>query len=102
MAIVMAMRWEGVTPEQYDAVIDKLALDDDPPSGGRFHLCGFDGGAMRVIDVWDSQESFENMMGSRIQGAVQEVGIQGEPQVEYYDAHNAWAPQGQEARGVAR
>jgi hypothetical protein len=101
MATVMAMTWEGVTPEQYDAVMDKLALDENPLDGGRFHLCGFDGGAMRVVDVWDSQEAFESAMGSRIQGAVQEVGIQGEPQVEFYEAHNAWAPQGKEARAVA-
>jgi hypothetical protein len=102
MATVMAMRWQGVSPEQYEAVMDKLALDDDPPHGGRFHLCGFDGNAMRVLDVWDSQDSFESFMGSRLQAAVQEAGIEGEPQVEFYEAHNAWAPQGQEARGVAR
>jgi len=101
MAVVMAMRWDGVSPEQYDAVMGKLALDEDPPSGGRFHVCGFDGSSMRVVDVWDSQEAFESMMGSRIQPAVQEVGLEGEPQVEYYDAHNSWAPQGQQAREVA-
>jgi hypothetical protein len=97
----MAMRWDGVTPEQYDAVMDKLDLDNDPLPGGRFHLCGFDGGTMRVVDVWDSQEAFESAMGSRIQGAVEEVGVAGEPQVDYYDAHNAWAPQGSQARDVA-
>jgi len=101
MATVMAMRWEGVSPEQYDTVMDKLRLDDDPPSGGRIHLCGFDGGSMRVIDVWDSQDAFEGFMGSRLQGVVQEVGLEGEPQVEYYDAYNAWAPQGTDARAVA-
>jgi hypothetical protein len=101
MATVMAMRWEGVTPDQYDAVMDKLRLDDDPPAGGRFHVCGFDDGTMRVIDVWDSQDAFESFMGSRLQGVIQEVGLEGEPQVEYYEAHNAWAPQGQQAREVA-
>ena len=92
MATVMAMRWEGVSPEQYEAVIDNLGLDDEPPSGGLFHIAGFDGGALRVIDVWDSQEAFEGFMGERLQSAVQEAGLPGEPQVEYYELHNVWAP----------
>ena len=101
MATVMSMRWQGVTQEQYDAVMDRLGLDDDPPSGGRIHIAGFDGSAMRVVDVWDSQDAFESFMGSRLQGVIQEVGIEGEPQVEYYEAHNAWAPEGSQARDVA-
>jgi len=93
MATIMAMRWEGVTEEQYDAVMDKLGLDEDPPEGGIFHVCGFGGGAMRVFDVWDSQAAFEGFMGERLQSVIQEVGLEGEPPVEYYELHNVWAPE---------
>jgi hypothetical protein len=96
MATVMAMRWEGVTPEQYAAIMDKLGLDDDPPQGGIFHIAGFEGGAIRVIDVWDSQGDFEHFMGERLQSATQEAGLQGQPQVTYYEVHNVWAPRGEE------
>jgi hypothetical protein len=96
MATVMAMRWEGVTPEQYAAVMDKLGLDDEAPQGGIFHISGFEDGALRVIDVWDSQGDFERFLGERLQPIVQELGLPGQPQVEYYELHNVWAPRGQE------
>jgi hypothetical protein len=96
MATVMAMRWEGVTQEQYDAVMDGLGLDDELPDGGIFHIAGFENGAMRVIDVWDSQGAFEQFMGQRLQPVIQEVGLAGEPEVVYYELYNVWAPRGQE------
>jgi hypothetical protein len=96
MATVMAMRWDGVTQEQYDAVMERLRLDEDPPDGGMFHLAGPGEGGWRVVDVWESQEHFERFMNERLAATTQEVGLQGEPQVEFFPLHNVWAPRGEE------
>ena len=96
MATVMSMRWEGVTPEQYAAIMDELGLDENPADGAIFHVAGFEDGAIRVIDVWDSQAQFEQFMGERLQSAVQAAGVEGQPDVVYYDVHNVYAPRGGE------
>jgi hypothetical protein len=96
MATLMTMRWDGVSEEQYDAVMEKLRLDEDPPDGGMFHLAGSDEGGIRVIDVWESQEHFERFMNDRLGAVTQEVGLPGQPQVEFVPLHNVWAPRADE------
>ena len=59
MAVGVLLEFPGVTQEQYE----QLALDmspSDPPEGFVIHVCGptSDGG-WRIVDVWESQEAFE-------------------------------------------
>jgi hypothetical protein len=96
MAELMLMRWDGVTEEQYDAVMERLRLDEDPPDGGMFHLAGPADGGIRVVDVWESQEKFGRFMNDRLAAVTQEVGLQGEPDVEFVPLHNVWAPRAEE------
>ncbi len=51
MAVAMSMRWEGTTQEQYDGVMNRLGLDEDPPEGVLLHVAGPVEGAWRVVDV---------------------------------------------------
>lgn len=92
MAIMMQMRWEGVTPEQYDTVRDRVNWEGDAPTGGLLHVAAFDGNTLLVNDAWDSAEDFQRFVDTRLMPAVQQVGIQGEPQVEIYPAHRYYNP----------
>jgi hypothetical protein len=96
MATIMVMRWDGVTEEQYDAVMERLRLDEDPPDGGMFHFAGAVEGGIRVVDIWESQEHFERFMNDRLGAVTQEVGLQGQPDVEFIPLHNVWAPRADE------
>jgi hypothetical protein len=96
MATAMLMEWDGVTEEQYDAVMDKLGLDDNPPDGALFHIAGPMDGGWRVLDVWDSEEQFGRFQQERLAPVVQEVGLPGEPNVQFYPVHNVFAPRGDE------
>lgn len=58
-----------------------------PPQGGMFHVSWFAEGALHVIDVWDSPDSFNTFASERLMPGVQAVGIQGEPQVEIEPTH---------------
>ena len=92
MATVMSMEWNGVTQDQYNEVMPTLDLDKNPPAGGIFHVAGFTGGTLRVVDIWDSQQAFEKFQRDRLQSAVQKAGINGQPKVQFYPAHNIFAP----------
>jgi hypothetical protein len=85
--IVMRMRWEGATPEQYDRMRDKLDWVADPPDGGIQHVAWFDEGGMNIVDVWESEEKFNAFIQSQVMPAVQELGIPGQPDVQIDQAH---------------
>jgi hypothetical protein len=92
MATVMRMRWEGVTPDQYEAAWEKLDLDSSPADGILRHIAWFDESGMHIVDIWESQDHFERFLGERIMPAVTEVGLEGQPAVEYRPLQREWAP----------
>jgi hypothetical protein len=89
---VMLMEWAGTTQDQYDSVMDALALDNDPPTGLVMHMAGPKEGGWRVIEVWESRGSLEAFMKERLMAATQEAGWQGQPRIEFFDAYNLYAP----------
>jgi hypothetical protein len=92
MATVMLMHWREATPEQYDQVRDRVRWDEDVPAGVKLHICGFADDGMRILDVWDSEHAFNTFFEQRIGPAVQEVGIEGQPDVKFYETHGVFAP----------
>jgi hypothetical protein len=92
MQTVMLMRWAGVTPEQYEEARSRVAWETDVPDGAVFHVAGFDGDDLRVTDVWESPEQFQAFADERLMPAVQEIGIQGEPEVKLYPVQAIFNP----------
>jgi hypothetical protein len=92
MATIMLMRWDGVTPEQYDQLRENVRWDTERPDGAKLHVSGFRDGGIHVLDVWDSEQAFNNFMEQRLGPGVQEVGVQGQPEVEFFPMHGIYAP----------
>jgi hypothetical protein len=42
MPVVVMLRWEGVTPEQYEEARKLITWEGDVPAGGLFHVAAFD------------------------------------------------------------
>ncbi len=87
MAVVMKLRWEGVTSDQYDKACEVAGWEVDAPEGGIFHVAWFSDGGINVIDVWDSAEQFQDFLENRLGAATEAAGMQGEPSVEISPAH---------------
>lgn len=92
MAIVMNMRWAGVTKEQYDETLKLVEWETDVPPGAKFHVASFDDDGLRVTDIWVSADDFNRFVESRLMPGVQKVGIVGEPEVQITEAHRIFAP----------
>jgi hypothetical protein len=90
MPTVMLMEWSGVTQDQYNQVMKNLDLDAKPPAGAILHVAGFTPGTLRVLDIWDSQQSFERFQQDRLAPAVQGVGMPGPPKVQFYPLQNLY------------
>jgi len=92
MATLMIMEWPGVTIDQYTQVMKLLDLDSTPARGAMLHLAGTDGNTMRVVDVWESRDAFQQFQQDRLMAAVQKAGVSGQPRVEFAQIHNMYAP----------
>ena len=92
MATAMIMRWDGLTVDQYEQALEKVGWDHDVPDGAKLHVAGFSDGGLNVLDVWESAEAFQAFLDKRLGPAVQEIGIQGEPDVHFYPMHACFAP----------
>jgi uncharacterized protein YodC (DUF2158 family) len=90
MAVVMNMRWAGVTPAQYDEVRDLVQWETVAPAGGKYHVAWFDDDGLRVCDVWDSAEQFQAFTETQLMPGVMKAGIQGEPEVTITPAHRVY------------
>jgi hypothetical protein len=92
VAVVMMMRWSGVTVAQYDDVRRITNFEGDQPVGGLLHVCTHDDESLRITDVWESAEGFQQFVETRLMPVVAQLGIQAEPQIEIYPAHNIFTP----------
>jgi hypothetical protein len=86
------MKWDGVTAAQYDAVRKLANWEGQPPKGAIFHVAGFNKKAMRVTDIWESKEDFNQFLQSRIMPAVKQIGIQTQPKVKFLPLHALFVP----------
>lgn len=92
MAVMMVMRWSGVTVEQYEEARKVVNWEGDVPPGLRYQVSAFSPEGLRVVDVWDSAEQFQQFVGSRLAPGTAQIGIQGQPEVEILPAYLVFAP----------
>ncbi len=90
MAIMMIMKWEGVSLDQYEEAKRLVRWEEDRPIGGKLHLTAHDGTGLRITDVWDSAEAFQAFVDDRLTPAIMQIGIQQAPDVEVYPLHDLY------------
>ena len=95
MAVVMQMRWAGISRDDYDQAVEAVGWERDPATGGRNHIAWFDDDALHVIDVWDSEEDFNRFAQDRLMPGLAAAGLlegKGEPEVTFAPLHRQWSP----------
>lgn len=90
MAVGVVLEFEGATLDQYDQVIEKMGFSPGGPGapGGLFHWATQTDDGIRVTDVWQDRESFEEFAQEQIGPLTAEVGITDPPQISFFEVHN--------------
>ena len=90
MPVAVEMNFSGATLAQYDQVIEKMGLTrgGSGPPGAIFRWVAKTDDGMRVVDVWETREQFERFAQEQIGPYSREVGIEGAPEMRFYDVHN--------------
>ncbi len=78
----------------YDAVNERLDLDNDPPEGLIVHAAGFSGNTFRIITIWASAEQKERFEHDRLMPTIRAVvgDSAPPPRIESYELHRLVAP----------
>jgi hypothetical protein len=92
MAVLMVMRWPGVTLEQYDYARENVNWETEQPDGAIFHVSAHDGANLRVVDVWETAEQFQRFVDARLMPALAPLGIETQPEIEILPAHAVYEP----------
>lgn len=90
MSTVIMQRFDGLTPEQYNELRELVRWDRDVPAGMTYHVASFDDGTLRMTDVWDSQEQFDDFVRTRIVPGLQQLGIRALPQSIVNPVHDLY------------
>ncbi|MBV9681084.1 MAG: hypothetical protein JO046_04790 [Solirubrobacterales bacterium] len=91
MAEALVLEFEGVGRDEYDAVNERLGIDQrsgkgDWPAGMIFHAGGARPGGFVVFEVWESKQAQEEFMKNRLGQALQEGGVTAPPsRIEWLD-----------------
>ena len=92
MAVIAHVVLEGVTREQYNAVRAECGWLDKAPVGGLAHLAWWDGNDNHNLDAWESEEAFGAFGQDRLGPAMAKVGVNVEPKVTFFPAHDVFLP----------
>jgi hypothetical protein len=89
MAVAVQMEFEGVTLEQYDAILEKMGYmhDGEGAPGGVFHWVAQTGRGLHIVDVWESKDAFERFAREELGPYTQELGIE-QPQMTFFEVYN--------------
>ncbi len=80
-----AMLFPSLTERQYNEIVQRLEEAGTIP-GRQYHVCFGSGDRLRVLDVWDPQESFDAFTRT-FMPIVEALGIDaGRPEIE--EVHN--------------
>jgi hypothetical protein len=82
MAITVVVTPASMTTAQYDEIIKRLEqAGAGTPAGRLYHVCFGSGDQLRVTDVWESGEAFEQF-GQTLMPILQQVGVEmGQPMI---------------------
>ena len=96
MAIGLAMRLDGVTQQDYDAVMTQLGLGSPGveesqlwPDGIISHVAGATENGWFVMDVWESQDAFDRFFAELLGPALQAAKVS-PPQVTPVAVYNRY------------
>ena len=90
MAVAVQLDFPGATLEQYDQVVKKMGFTPGGSGapGSLFHCVAKTEDGIRVTDVWESREQFEQFSREKIAPITAEVGFPGQPRLTVFNVHN--------------
>ena len=91
MSILIRYTPSSLTREQYDKVNEILQENgpDGPPPALQLHVMFGDGSDLRVSEIWESQEAWQQAWDGGLKAALDTVGVE-LPEPDKFPVHEIW------------
>jgi hypothetical protein len=99
-AVVMTMDVTGLTHREFRAILNEMGVEARPEAGIYLHISHPTEIGFRIIELWESQEGFEEFAERRLKPAVTKLGIQRETKIVFQPLHNFFGPRMNELPGL--
>ena len=89
MAILLINRGDGFTKDIYEKGRKEVNWEGNPPPGIILHAASFDdsGNNIRVADIWESEEQWNNFLNTRLKPYMQKSNVP-PLKTEMFQIHN--------------
>jgi hypothetical protein len=88
MAIHLFVRGDGFTKDIYENARKEVNWEGNPPPGMVLHAASFDNsGNIRVADVWESEDQWNNFLNTRLMPYMQKAKVP-PLKTEIFQIHN--------------
>ncbi len=74
MPVAVLMEFPGSDTDLYDKVMEEMQLES-MPEGGIAHIAAQTENGLRVLDVWESAEQFQQLYETQLKGALARAGV---------------------------
>ena len=89
MSVLIRFAPASLTAEQYDESTRRLEEGGDfPPDGMQLHVCFGSDPNLRVSEIWDSREQWQEF-SEKLMPLLQEAGIEMSGEPEVYEIHSS-------------
>ena len=88
MAIFLITKGEGFTKDIYEKARREVNWEGNRPPGIILHAASFDdSGNIRVADIWESEDQWNNFLDTRLKPSFQKGNVP-PPKTEIFQIHN--------------
>ena len=84
----------------YRAVLDRMGVETQPEPGIYLHVTAQTDFGYRIIEIWDTEEGFEEFAQRRMLPALEHLGIDRKTEITVKPLHNLFAPRLAELPGL--
>jgi hypothetical protein len=90
MTVGVQLDFPGVTLDQYDQAIERMGLLPGGPGSRHelFHWVTKTESGIRIVDVWESREAYEEFAKETMYPVASEVGVDETPEIQFFEVHN--------------
>jgi len=90
--VVMTMNVNGLSHKEIRSILDEMGVEARPEHGIYEHISHPTETGFRIIEIWESQEGFEEFAGRRLKPAIAKLGVQRETTISFQPLHNFFGP----------
>ena len=92
MTVVTTIDVYDMPNSEYRAVLDRMGVEARPEPGIYLHITAQTDFGYRIIEIWDSQDGFEDFAQRRMVPALEQLGIDRKTEITVKPLHNLFAP----------